>query len=201
MVDWGWLRDTANPLAFRDWYISQLSMPCPWHTGSEAGTDGGALPDVLTMRPEPTVLLHARKAAGRHLALGAELATRLADVLDKAQQADTVLLDGAPAGFRSWLIAKATDPAQAWLEHELTDIILNQGRTALPRELLERLPERLLAPMASPQSDSETCNVCSFSAAHGGVLCVCGHDWSCHPGKVADGEPCSHCACPSMRHL
>lgn len=31
-----------------------------------------------------------------------------------------MLLDDDPAGFRSWLIAETPDPAQAWLEHELT---------------------------------------------------------------------------------
>ncbi|MGA6227232.1 hypothetical protein ACPESV_43685 [Streptomyces umbrinus] len=201
MVDWGWSRDRANPLAFRDWYVSQLSTPCPWHTRPEDGAVGAGLPDVLTVRPEPGVRLHARKATGDRLVIGAELAARLAAILDKARQGDTVLLDDAPAGFRSWLIAKTPDPARAWLEHELTDIILNQGRSGLPRELLERLPEVLLAPPASPQPDSAACNVCSFSAVHGGLLCLCGHDWSCHPGKAADGEPYSHCACPSMQHL
>ncbi|MGP2441449.1 hypothetical protein [Streptomyces sp. JW3] len=56
-----------------------------------------------------------------------------------------MLLDDASAGFRSWLIAKTPAPVRAWLEHELTDIILNQGRSGLTRELLKRLPEGLPA--------------------------------------------------------
>lgn len=86
MVDWGWSRDRANPLAFRDWYVSQLSTPCPWHTRPEDGADGAGLPDVLTVRPEPGVRLHARKATRDRLVIGAELAARLAAILDKARQ-------------------------------------------------------------------------------------------------------------------
>ncbi|WP_328842847.1 hypothetical protein [Streptomyces sp. NBC_00258] len=64
VVDWGWSRDTANLLAFRDWYISQLGTPCTWHTSPEEGAGGGGLPDVLMMCTEPQVLLHARRATG-----------------------------------------------------------------------------------------------------------------------------------------
>ncbi|MGW7574676.1 hypothetical protein [Streptomyces sp. NPDC054765] len=201
VVDWGWASDTADPMTFMDWVVSRLTVPCPWHATPEAGVSGADLPHELIVQPRGTdVLLHARKASGPHVELGAELADRLDRVLDKARQGDSVLLDDAPTGFRSWLIASTPHPAQAWLEHELTEIILNQGRSTLPRELLERLPEQLLSPPARPQPDSAACNVCSFSAATGGLLCTCGHDWSCHPGDVALGEPCSHCACPDMQH-
>ncbi|MER6385454.1 hypothetical protein [Streptomyces sp. NPDC001250] len=202
VVDWGWSSQTADPMTFTDWCTNRLTVPCPWHADPLAGASGAALPNELVVQPHGTsVLLYARKAAADRHELGGELASRLAHLMETASRGEEALLDDAPTGFRSWLIANTPDPARAWLEHELTDIILNRGHSALPRELLERLPEGLLAPTASPQSDRAACAVCSFSAAHGGLLCVCGHDWSCHPGKVADGEPCSHCACPSMQHL
>lgn len=203
VVDWGWTSQTANPYAFRDWFISRLTVPCPWHSPTLIGASGADLPDQMVVQPHGTsVQLHVRKTAPDRHELGAELASRLAHVLEKAQQGDDALLDDAPTGFRTWLIANTEDPAEAWLKHELCEIILNQGRSAIPRELLERLPEQLLSPSPSrPQPDSAACNICSFSAATGGILCACGHDWSCHPGKVSEGEPCSHCACTGMQHV
>ncbi|MCT9113042.1 hypothetical protein N4G69_47270 [Streptomyces mirabilis] len=202
VVDWGWSSQSADPMTFTDWYTSRLTVPCPWHTTPVTGASGPDLPDEMVVQPRGTsVLLHVRKAAADHHELGAELASRLAHVLETADRGDTALLDDAPAGFRSWLIANTPDPAQAWLDHELTEIILNQGRSALPRELLEHLPEQLLTPSPSrPQPESAACNICSFSAAIGGILCACGHDWTCHPGDVRHGEPCSHCPCTDMQH-
>ncbi|MFD3674885.1 hypothetical protein [Streptomyces sp. NPDC058672] len=110
------------------------------------------------------------------------------------------MLDDAPTGYRAWLIAKTPDPAQAWLDHELTEIILNQGRSALPREVLEhlRLPETAVSEGADTASD---CAACAFSALYDGIRCGgCGHDWTCHPGD-AGSEPCSHCECSTMVHV
>nr|WP_161558186.1 hypothetical protein [Streptomyces antimycoticus] len=154
VVDWGWTSQTADPVSFKDWFISRLTVPCLWHSPSEAGASGDDLPDNMIVRPRGSnVLLHVRKASGDHLELGAQLASRLERVLDKARQGDAVLLDDAPAGFRNWLIKTTLHPAQAWLDHELTDIILNQGRSALPREILEQLPDQLLdSPCAQPES-------------------------------------------------
>ncbi|RZB19628.1 hypothetical protein StrepF001_12955 [Streptomyces sp. F001] len=203
VVDWGWSSQTADPMTFMEWCPSRLTVSCPWHADPLAGASGTDLPDELVVQPHGTsVLLHARKAAADRHELGGELATRLAHVLETAGRGEQALLDDAPAGFRSWLIANTADPAQAWLEHELCEIILNQGRCALPRELLEHLPEQLLTPSSeSLQPESAACNICSFSAANGGILCACGHDWSCHPGEVRQGEPCSHCACTNMQHV
>ncbi|WP_405669653.1 hypothetical protein [Streptomyces sp. NBC_01530] len=203
VIDWGWSGQTADPLTFRDWCSTRVSAPCPWHGPSMAGASGSDLPDQMVIQPLGTsVLLHVRKAAADRHELGAELASRLAHILAAAERGEAALLDDAPAGFRSWLIANTADPAQAWLDHELCEIILNQGRSALPRELLEHLPEQLLSPFSeSPQPESAACNICSFSAANGGILCACGHDWSCHPGEVRQGEPCSHCACTDMQHV
>ncbi|MFF9364518.1 hypothetical protein [Streptomyces griseoluteus] len=203
VVDWGWSSQTADPYAFKVWYSSRLTVPCPWHSEPVAGASGGDLPDELVVQPRgASVLLHARKApAGRH-ELGADLAARLAHILEVAARGDEALLEDAPTGFRSWLIANTHNPAQAWFDHELTEIILNQGRSALSREFLEHLPEQLLpASPSRPQPQNPACNICSFSAATGGILCACGHDWSCHPGKAGESEPCSHCACAGMQHL
>ncbi|MFK0288052.1 hypothetical protein ACIQVL_47365 [Streptomyces sp. NPDC090499] len=202
VVDWGWSSQTADPMTFTNWYISRLTVPCPWHTDSVAGASGVALPDEMVLQPHGTsVLLHGRRAAADRHELGGELASRLTHVLEKARQGEAALLDDAPAGFRSWLIANTPDPAQAWLDHELCEIVLNQGRSALPRERLEQLPEQFVSPSpASTQPESAACNICSFSAANGGILCACGHDWACHPGEVLLGEPCSHCPCTNMDH-
>ncbi|MFJ8536869.1 hypothetical protein [Streptomyces sp. NPDC093591] len=201
MIDWGWSPETADPVTFRDTVVSQLTEPCPWHT-SNTRTSGPHSSGELVVQPRGSqVLLRARMAKASDWELGTQLASRLHHVLGKVREGELALLEDAPAGYRSWLIASTPDPAQAWLDHELTDIILNQGRSAMPRELLENLPAGLLAPSTGPQPESAACNVCSFSAAHGGMLCACGHDWSCHPGNVTEGEPCSHCACPSMQHV
>jgi hypothetical protein len=202
VVDWGWSSQTADPMTFKHWYTSRLTVPCPWHSTPVTGASGANLPDELVIQPHGTgVLLHARKAAADRHELGAELTSRLAHVLETAGRGDEALLDDAPAGFRSWLIANTPDPAQAWLDHELTEIILNQGRSALPRELLEHLPEQPLSSSPeSPQPESAACNICSLSATNGGILCACGHDWTCHPGEVGRGEPCSHCPCTNMDH-
>ncbi|MFJ8077043.1 hypothetical protein ACIQ7Q_24660 [Streptomyces sp. NPDC096176] len=164
--------------------------------------EASTLPDQLIVRPTaiPHVLIHARKATDDRRALGTELAQRLAHILDKASHGDAELLDDAPAGFRNWLMMRTENPAQAWLEHELTEIILNQGRSGLPREVLEHFPGQSLQALSTPQPTSGSCNACSFAAATGGLLCLCGHDWSCHPGNPAEGEPCSHCPCPTMIH-
>ncbi|MDH6703018.1 hypothetical protein ABZ682_41350 [Streptomyces griseoviridis] len=202
VVDWGWSSQSADPMTFTDWYTSRLTVPCPWHADSLAGASGSALPNELALQPHGTsVLLHARKAAADRHELGAELATRLAHLMETAGRGNEALLDDAPAGFRNWLIANTPEPARAWLDHELTEIVLNQGRSALPRELLEHLPEQLLTPSPeSPQPQSAACDICFFSAANGGILCSCGHDWACHPGEVFLGEPCSHCPCANMDH-
>jgi hypothetical protein len=200
VVDWGWSSRSADPLTFTEWCSTRLAVPCPWHADSLAGASGADLPDELALQPHGTsVLLHARKAAADRHELGAELTSRLAHVLEVADRGDEALLDDAPAGFRRWLIDNTPDPARAWLDHELCEIILNQGRSALPRELLEHLPEQLLTPSPeSLQPQSAACTVCSLSAAHGGILCSCGHDWTCHPGEAGVGEPCSHCPCANM---
>ncbi|MGI5461225.1 hypothetical protein ACQEWB_50390 [Streptomyces sp. CA-249302] len=201
VVDWGWSSQTADPLTFRDWCASRLDVPCPWHAPSLAGVSGADLPDDVVIQPHGTgVLLHARKAAADRHELGGELASRLAHLKETAERGTQALLDDAPTGFRNWLIANTPDPAQAWLDHELTEILLNQGRSALTREMLEHLPEHLLTPSSSRPQPGTACDVCSVSAAAGGILCSCGHDWSCHPGEVLQGEPCSHCPCTNMDH-
>ncbi|MFJ9589705.1 hypothetical protein [Streptomyces acidicola] len=202
VVDWGWSQQTADPLTFRNWYAGQLTEPCPWHTTAVAGVSHSDLADGVVIQPRGTsVLLHVRKAAADEHELGAELASRLAHLKKTTERGSEALLDDAPTGFRNWLIANTPNPAQAWLDHELTEIILNRGHSALPRELLERLPEQLPPPSpASPQPESAACDICFLSAANGGILCACGHDWSCHPGEVLQGEPCSHCPCTNMDH-
>jgi hypothetical protein len=45
----------------------------------------------------------------------------------------------------------------------------------------------------------DDCPRCEASRMIGGILCVCGHDWSCHDGSPAESEPCSHCSCEDMR--
>ncbi|WP_406490458.1 hypothetical protein OHB06_51830 [Streptomyces sp. NBC_01604] len=203
VVDWGWSSRTADPMTFTDWYTSRLTVPCPWHRHPVTGASGADLPSEMVIQPHGTsVLLHVRKAAADRHELGGELASRLTHLMETASRGEAALLDDAPAGYRGWLIANTPNPAQAWLEHELCDIVLNQGRSALPRELLEQLPEQLLTPSPeSPQPQSAACNICSFSAANGGILCACGHDWSCHPGDAGQGEPCSHCPCTGMQHV
>jgi hypothetical protein len=201
VVDWGWSADTADPLTFRDWCVRRPTVPCPWHTTPEAGASGEDLPNELIVQLRGAdVLLHVRKAPQARVALGLELTSRLEDVLDKASQGDSVLLDDAPAGFRSWYMINTPNPAEAWLDHVLNEIILNQGRAAVPAELVEKLFEQPLPPPTNPQPDSAACNICSFAAANGGMLCECGHDWTCHPGSPSQPEPCSHCACADMRH-
>lgn len=52
-----------------------------------------------------------------------------------------------------------------------------------------------------PETDVETttgCERCDISRAFGGILCVCGHDWSCHDGAPGGAEPCTHCSCAQM---
>ncbi|WP_108999055.1 hypothetical protein [Streptomyces rishiriensis] len=201
VIDWGWSSQTADPMTFSNWCVSRPIVPCPWHTTPVAGVPGPDLPDEITVQPHGTsVLLHARKAAADRHELGGELTFRLAHLMETVSRGQTAVLDDAPAGFRSWLIANTADPVQAWLEHELCEIILNQGRSALPRELLEHLPEQLrTASLENSQPQSVACSICSFSAASGGILCTCGHDWSCHPTNAERDEPCSHCPCSDMQ--
>ena len=45
----------------------------------------------------------------------------------------------------------------------------------------------------------EDCPRCEASRDIGGILCVCGHDWSCHDSSLSKSEPCSHCSCEDMR--
>jgi hypothetical protein len=52
---------------------------------------------------------------------------------------------------------------------------------------------------APTASADDNCQRCAASAAIGGILCVCGHDWSCHPTGPGPKEPCSHCSCQDMR--
>ncbi|MFE2128660.1 hypothetical protein [Streptomyces amritsarensis] len=44
----------------------------------------------------------------------------------------------------------------------------------------------------------EPCMVCITARAIGGIVCACGHDWSCHPTKPDRSEPCGHCDCAEM---
>lgn len=58
-------------------------------------------------------------------------------------------------------------------------------------------PEDLLN-SAGRTPAGEDCQQCAFSAASGGILCGCGHDWGCHSGSAGQ-EPCTHCGCPNMQ--
>jgi hypothetical protein len=40
---------------------------------------------------------------------------------------------------------------------------------------------------------------CALSAATGGILCICDHDWSRRGDAPDHTEPCSHCACLDMK--
>ncbi|MGQ4727706.1 MULTISPECIES: hypothetical protein [Streptomyces] len=203
VADWGWSSQTANPFVFKEWFITRLAKQCPWHEPTLGGAEPASLPDHHFVSPLafPGVYFQVRKATGDNVPLGAELASRLTSLLEKASQGDAELLAGAPHAFRGWLMTHADNPAQEWLDHELTEIILNQGRSALPRELLEHAAALDMAKPPSTQPTSAACNVCSFAASVGGLLCECGHDWSCHPGMPGEGEPCSHCPCPNMIHI
>lgn len=202
VVDWGWSGQTADPLTFMKWCQQRPSRPCPWHDTSGFGPSGDELPDRMMVEPHGTgQMLYVRKASESHLELGAELTARLEALLRKREKGDSALLDDAPAGYRSWLIAETPDPAQALFDQSLMDILLNQGRSWLPREVLERLPAPSPSSSQQPPQAPETadCEVCAWSVAAGGFLCTCGHDWSCHPGDIGD-DPCSHCDCKTMHH-
>jgi hypothetical protein len=42
------------------------------------------------------------------------------------------------------------------------------------------------------------CEACLIGSQLGGLMCKCGHDWTCHPSTSADDEACSHCECKQM---
>ncbi|WP_329112899.1 hypothetical protein [Streptomyces sp. NBC_01465] len=201
VVDWGRSGQSSDPQAFIDWCVGRivLNRPCPWHEEAGGGAGGGVVPGHLLVQPPGSgVVLNARRAEGSDVALGRELTARLRRLVATVEAGDLALLDTVPAGLRDWLLTETASPARAWLQHELTEILLNRGRAAVPREMLADLPRQLSEP-AGPQPDSAACNVCSVSAAHGGILCTCGHDWSCHPGRPCEQEPCSHCDCKNMQ--
>ncbi|MFJ6384734.1 hypothetical protein ACIQI7_32590 [Kitasatospora sp. NPDC092039] len=54
---------------------------------------------------------------------------------------------------------------------------------------------RLMLRSAAPD---EPCMRCIVANAAEGIVCICGHDWVCHPTGAQHQEPCSHCDCAQM---
>lgn len=205
VTDWGWDSQTVPPPAFISWCLEMVGVNCPWHGGAAGRPILSPAGEVVRMQdPGSGFSFYARRASDEDVDLGGRLAGQLRELVAKIVKEDRqALLAEIPIRQRDWLRANGYDPLDAWLDQRLTDIVLNRGRVVLTPELLDRL--------APPDQQSNTarhvdgriddqvaCQRCAFSAATGGILCLCGHDWGCHPDDVAGGEPCSHCSCQDM---
>ncbi|MFD5123631.1 hypothetical protein [Streptomyces sp. NPDC058385] len=206
VAEWGWESQTADPATFMEWTMTRPAALCPWHAETLTGAEGKDMPERLAVLPHGTgVLLHVRRAAADRHELGRELAQRLTALLALVGEGEKAVLENIPAGYRGWLTQNTPQPAQAWFEQQLMDILLNQGRSALPSEVLESMPWPAVQAEAEPTAgqdgtadSEEICRICADSNEWDGIRCSCGHDWICHPGGLGN-EPCAHCACTNMQ--
>lgn len=106
---------------------------------------------------------------------------------------------------RPWPAAGHTGPtpeqAEAEVRRRYTQFL---GRSPFIRPADNNLTPNMARQPEQPDAESAMaattgCERCEFSRATGGIVCVCGHDWSCHDGAPSSGEPCTHCPCTDMR--
>jgi len=194
-VDWGWDGHEAPPDLFIPFCLRSYTAPCPWHSDSIAKPPAGGVA-ILVLCASSGARFWARKADRARLALGAELTRQLAELTSTVIEADPdVFTATLPAAWCRSVTAMGDDPLRAYLEQRLVDIILNRGADTLASLTALSAASEAHPSAAPPAIDCETCTT---ARALGGIICVCGHDWSCHPGPAGRGEPCSHCPCPDM---
>ncbi len=192
-VDWGWDRREMDPLAFIEYCLDHYTVPCPWDTPATESTPRPAPSQYPLRLLSPASGHHAwaRPASGGNIPLGIELTRQLAELTTTITLTNpAVLAAGLPPRYCDIVTAGGDDPVRAWTEQRLTDIILNHGR-----DTLGFLATLTTAP---PPASAAQCGTCTIAQAHGGIVCECGHDWTCHPTQPDHTEPCSHCPCTTM---
>lgn len=116
---------------------------CPWHVSHPLTSRITHQNPVLIGDPARGPAFYARDAAGRDIELGRTLAKRLRDLITQIADADMEdLLAGIPPAYRDWLTNQGYEPAQARIEQQLTDLILNRGRSLPLESLLTPAPPR-----------------------------------------------------------
>jgi hypothetical protein len=156
---------------------------CPWHRGEQAPKNL-----ILGMTTDDGSRFYARGASKDRIEMGMELGNKLRDLAALVVRGPKAVKAAIPEKYAKWLKAHGHDPVDAWLDHQLADLVLNQGRmSAAFNAIIEQT------------DDLPDCEVCAFAVTNEGILCRCGHDWSCHPDAEDKTEPCSHCGCSSMQ--
>ena len=194
-VDWGWDKHETHPDAFIQFCLRNHTAPCPWHTDTLTPTPTGPAGVMPVLCPASGAGFWARKAGLADLTLGAELTRQLVELTRAVVEADPEVFTATlPAQWCRSVTTMGDDPLRAYLEQRLLDILLNRGA-----DTMARLTALASALDARSDATEDGCGTCTATRALGGIICVCGHDWSCHPGPVGRSEPCSHCSCPDMR--
>ncbi|MEH1017916.1 hypothetical protein V6U90_33275, partial [Micromonospora sp. CPCC 206060] len=193
-----------DPPTFIQWCMQMAGTLCPWHGGlSRPLSDGppGAL--LCVVQSGAGALFYARHAVGGDVDLGRQITEQLDELTGQVLRTPRGHVPGeVPTHFRRWLYENDPDPMNGWLDQRLTDIVLNRGADMIPmiNELMvQQDPDAMPHAAPFPRRPEPECERCAFSAAAGGILCVCGHDWGCH-GDVDGVEPCKHCKCANMQY-
>jgi hypothetical protein len=139
VTDWGWKLNSADPQTFIAWCMNAIDANCPMHSplpGDNGPLTGQGVTQFSSSDDGAT--FYARLAAGDDVALGRHLTDELRHVigLRASDDADDVLAE-APAVYAQRVRDLGFDPADAWTEQRLTDIVLNRGQSEMPHILAQ----------------------------------------------------------------
>lgn len=128
VVDWGWRSRTIPPPLFIAWFNQLVGVDCPWH-GGESGVPVDAPEDAQVEIPDGHGFsFPARKATGESVALGRELTSQLRTIFAAVVgNSPEQLKEQIPPLYRAQMEKQGQDPVNAWLDHQLTNIVLNRG--------------------------------------------------------------------------
>ncbi|MFG2825175.1 hypothetical protein ACGFX4_37835 [Kitasatospora sp. NPDC048365] len=190
-TSWGWDKREMDPAMFMDFCLRAFPSPCPLHI--DRGSAAPAVQPQHVQCPATNRRVWTRPATGDSIPLGAELARQLTTLTATVAETDpTELAARLPQQWHDAVAQSGDDPVRAWIEQRLLDILLNHGG-----DTIASITDALNTVASRPRTENEAgdrCQTCATAHAAGGLLCECGHDRTCHPGKPANSEPCSHCS-------
>jgi hypothetical protein len=129
VVDWGWLSRIIPPQVFIAWCNQLLGTDCPWHGGvNGTPTNAPENAQIEMVDQKNGFSFPARKATGESIELGKELTAQLrilhATIVGNSP---TQLKEKVPPFYRARMEGQGQDPVNMWIEHQLTNIVLNRG--------------------------------------------------------------------------
>lgn len=126
VVDWGWRSQIVPPPVFITWCSQLVGTDCPWH-GGESG-DASEDAQIEVSDGGHGLSFPARRATGESVALGREMTSQLRTIFATVVgNTPEQLKEQVPPLYRVRMEEQGQDPVNSWLDHQLTNIVLNHG--------------------------------------------------------------------------